>query len=192
MSTLEVKELSHPTGEVLKIATGKTLDLKSQGTTTLPTGSVLQVVQTYFTGTFATSVYSGIDITGLSVAITPSSTSSKILVTSTVSGFAHNDGPLLTLKRNGTTIGLADGAGSHGRMSFSGGLYTGDGGGSTYMQLVNTACYLDSPSSTSELTYKVYYQNTGNQLRVNHKENDSNDMQGSRSVSHITVQEIQG
>ena len=45
MSTLEVKELSHPTGEVLKIAAGKTLDLKSQGTTTLPTGSVLQVVQ---------------------------------------------------------------------------------------------------------------------------------------------------
>jgi len=43
MSTLELKELSHPAGEVIKIAAGKTLDLKSQGTTTLPTGSVLQV-----------------------------------------------------------------------------------------------------------------------------------------------------
>ncbi|MBT5704803.1 MAG: hypothetical protein HOI66_00690 [Verrucomicrobia bacterium] len=56
MSTLEVKELSHPTGEVLKIAAGKTLDLKSQGTTTLPTGSVLQVVQvTGSTGSTTTS-----------------------------------------------------------------------------------------------------------------------------------------
>ena len=44
MSTLTLKELSAPTGEVIKIAAGKTLDLKSQGTTTLPTGSVLQVV----------------------------------------------------------------------------------------------------------------------------------------------------
>jgi hypothetical protein len=53
MSTLELKELSHPSGEVIKIASGKTLDLNSQGTLVLPTvphakmpsGSVLQVVQ---------------------------------------------------------------------------------------------------------------------------------------------------
>ena len=53
MSTLTLKELSAPTGEVIKIAAGKTLDLNSQGTLVLPTiphakmpsGSVLQVVQ---------------------------------------------------------------------------------------------------------------------------------------------------
>ena len=45
MSTLEVKELSHPSGEVIKIAAGKTLDLKSQGSVTMPTGSVLKVTQ---------------------------------------------------------------------------------------------------------------------------------------------------
>ena len=44
MSTLELKELSHPSGEVIKIASGKTLDLKSQGSVTMPSGSVLQVV----------------------------------------------------------------------------------------------------------------------------------------------------
>ena len=37
MSTLTVKELSAPTGEVIKIAAGKTLDLNSQGTLILPT-----------------------------------------------------------------------------------------------------------------------------------------------------------
>ena len=31
MSTLELKELSHPSGEVIKIAAGKTLDLKVTG-----------------------------------------------------------------------------------------------------------------------------------------------------------------
>ena len=53
MSTLVIKELSAPSGEVIKIAAGKTLDLNSQGTLVLPTvphakmptGSVLQVVQ---------------------------------------------------------------------------------------------------------------------------------------------------
>ena len=44
MSTLSIKELSHPSGEVIKIAAGKTLDLNSQGSVTMPTGSVLQVV----------------------------------------------------------------------------------------------------------------------------------------------------
>jgi len=47
MSTLTLKELSAPAGEVIKIAAGKTLDLHSQGTTKMPAGSVIQVVQTY-------------------------------------------------------------------------------------------------------------------------------------------------
>ena len=46
MSTLEVKELSHPAGQVIKIAAGKTLDLNSQGSVTMPAGSVIQVAST--------------------------------------------------------------------------------------------------------------------------------------------------
>ena len=43
MSTISIKELSHPAGQVIKIASGKTLDLKTQGSVTMPTGSVLQI-----------------------------------------------------------------------------------------------------------------------------------------------------
>ena len=46
MSTLELKELSHPSGEVIKIAAGKTLDLNSQGSVMMPAGSVIQVAST--------------------------------------------------------------------------------------------------------------------------------------------------
>jgi hypothetical protein len=80
MSTLEVKELSHPAGQVIKIASGKTLDLKTQGSVTMPSGSVLQVVsvedpdQTTMTNT------SYVDVGGLTASITPSNASSKILV----------------------------------------------------------------------------------------------------------------
>jgi hypothetical protein len=56
--------------------------------TTLPaaiaTGKVLQVVQTTKTDTFTTTSTSFTDVTGLSVSITPSSASSKILIFSEI------------------------------------------------------------------------------------------------------------
>ncbi len=46
----------------------------------LPAGAVLQVVQTTKTDTFSTTSTSFTDITGMTVNITPSSTSNKVLV----------------------------------------------------------------------------------------------------------------
>jgi len=46
----------------------------------MPTGSVIQVQSTTKTNTFSTTSTSFTDVTGLSVSITPISTSSKILV----------------------------------------------------------------------------------------------------------------
>ena len=193
MSTLTVKELAAPTGYDLKIAAGETLDLKSQGTVTMPTGSVLQVKQAYKTDTFTTTASSDTDITGLSVSITPSSTSSKILVTSNVSGFSHNGlGGGFCIQRDSTKIGQADSSSSRVRTSFSGGLYTGDASGTGQMHFNAVACYLDSPSSTSALTYKVVGQLNGNTLRVNYEESDADNNDTNRGVSHITVMEIAG
>jgi hypothetical protein len=67
MSTLEVKELSHPAGEVLKIAAGKTLDLKSQGDVIMPTGSVIQVINSVDTGYAGVSTTSYVDIHSLTI-----------------------------------------------------------------------------------------------------------------------------
>jgi|13_taG_2_1085334.scaffolds.fasta_scaffold175992_1 hypothetical protein len=78
MSTLTVKELAAPTGYDLKIASGETLDLKSQGTVTMPAGAILQVVQGTSTTELDTNSSSFVD-SGLEATITPSSTSSKIL-----------------------------------------------------------------------------------------------------------------
>ena len=87
MSTLSIKELSHPSGEVIKIAAGKTLDLNSQGTLVLPTiphakmpsGSVLQVVNVYNTSQVASSSNSRFSLNTLSV--TPIGTGSKFAIT---------------------------------------------------------------------------------------------------------------
>ena len=81
MSTLELKELSAPAGEVIKIAAGKTLDLKSQGTTTLPTGSVLQVVSHLDTAQTTQTLSTSDTVVGnMEKAITPKGTNSKFLV----------------------------------------------------------------------------------------------------------------
>ena len=109
MSTLELKELSHPSGEVIKIASGKTLDLKSQGTTTLPTGSVLQVVSNYHApsghieGTNTSLVSMG---TAFELSITPKFSNSLILIDVLIS-MAHvvsGTGLMHTITKAGTPI----------------------------------------------------------------------------------------
>ena len=87
MSTLTLKELSAPTGEVIKIAAGKTLDLNSQGTLVLPTiphakmpsGSILQVVNVYSNNTVTSSSASRFILDTLSV--TPIGSGSKFAIT---------------------------------------------------------------------------------------------------------------
>ena len=64
------------------------LNYTGQGTippTKLPTNSVLQVISTTKTDTQTITGSSFVDITGLSATITPSSTSSKILISINVS-----------------------------------------------------------------------------------------------------------
>jgi len=170
-----------------------TASLPALGSAQMPTGSVLQVKQAYKTDIFSTSANSDTDITGLSVSITPSSTSSKILVTSNISGFSHNGlGGGFCIKRDSTKIGLADTSGSRTRTSFSGDLYTGDAAGTSQMHFNAVACFLDSPSSTSALTYKITAQCNGNTLNINHEETDSDGNDTTRCVSHITLMEIAG
>ena len=70
MSTLTLKELSHPAGQVIKISAGKTLDLKSQGIVTLPVGTVTQFVRATGSTQTASTSTSYVN-TNASVTITP-------------------------------------------------------------------------------------------------------------------------
>ena len=172
MSTLTLKELSAPTGEVIKIAAGKTLDLKSQGTTTLPTGSVLQVVSARTNTSQTTTSTSYVD-TNLSLAITPSSTSSKIHIQfsfSSVTLAAATSGCSFRLMRDSTSLFTP---------SVGHALYTD--ANQIYVQYGDTA--LDSPSTTSSITYKVQVR-TFNAASVN--------VGDTRFINTITLMEIQG
>ena len=148
-------------------------------------GTVLQVVSATKTDTFSTASTSLVDVTGLSVSITPSSATSKILVMVVASGGGDEatNGMNLALLRDATQIALGDASGSRSR---------GFGGNQqiTNAMHTNTAVYLDSPATTSATTYKVQASvNTGTGY-INRTHNDADNAYTTRGVSSITVMEI--
>jgi hypothetical protein len=155
-------------------------------------GAVLQVVSVTKTDTFSTTSTSYVDITGLSASITPSSSSSKILVVASIGGNTRNAlGGAPILLRDSTIINQAASDGSRGRGSFSGSLHTGDGSGDAVMVFsVNTTC-LDSPATTSSVTYKTQIKSfNGEAAFINRSEDNTDSGDRLRCVSTITLMEI--
>ena len=164
-----------------------TLTLPTNTGTLLSTasaGTVLQVVSTTKTDTFSTASTSYVDVTGLSVAITPTSTSSKILVN--VSIVVGSQGIFaVQLLRGSTTIGIADASGSHVQSSVA--SFTNSDANTT---AIGAFMYLDSPATTSATTYKIQAITQGATNYVNRTINDVNSIVGTRTASSITVMEI--
>ena len=155
----------------------------------LPAGSVLQVVQDVKLDTFTTSSTSFTDVTGLSVDITPSSTSSKVLVLVHCPITMGDAGGGMTLVRDSTEIFRANAGGSRQRFTATG-MYGIDE--SQYSGGTGTAVFLDSPSSTSSLTYKVQVKIRATTLYVGRTVYDTDNDNASRHASSITVMEIAG
>ena len=74
-------------------------------------GCIVQVVQAVKTDTASHDTNTWTDISGLSLSITPASTSNKILISFHGSGTTTNIG-FIRLLRDSTEIGSGDGAGS--------------------------------------------------------------------------------
>jgi hypothetical protein len=158
-------------------------------------GQVIQVVSTTKTDTFSTTVgVSGtgfVDITSLSVSITPSSTSNKILVFYNIMASNSNTSGRVyfKLKRATTDVVIGDAFSSCDRITTS---YFQQGG--TVSTGNSSFNYLDSPASTSALTYKVQTCSNGGDgtytTYINRQGNTgaANDA----TVSTITVMEIKG
>ena len=155
----------------------------------LPTGSVLQTKQAVKSDTQTTTDANFVDVTGLSVSITPSSTSSKILVYSNVMnvGTVGAAGAFTRILRDSTAIAISDTAGNRIRASAFG--YAPDNGDSRQHATV----FLDSPSTTNAVTYKVQFTANGTYTAYINRTQADNDTTGyARSISSITVMEIQG
>jgi len=154
-------------------------------------GKIGQVVQTQITGQVDISSSSAVyaDVTGLTVDITPVATSSKVLVMVTVNVGYDTGSIVFRLMRDSTAIAVGDAASNRAQCTF--GTRTAS---SPYgLDVVNMKeSWLDSPSSTSALTYKLQTHATGytETIRVNSTNDDSDVVYSFRPVSTITVMEI--
>ena len=153
-------------------------------------GGIVQVVQTEQTAASAISNPGGsfIDLSGMSVTITPTSSNSRIFIHAqiNITGRAANNVMHGRLDRNGTIIHLGDADGSKNR-SFAEGQPVPDGSSGQIICM-----FVDSPATTDPLIYKI--QVTSNNIiffnRAAHSENDNNT--GSRTASSIIAMEILG
>ena len=181
MSTLEVNSIQPlSSGSTITLgASGKTLSIPSGCTitnsgTATGFGKVGQIVQANTTTEVSNTTTSYAD-TGLTASITPTSTSSKILVTVHQNGARsqsdqNNNCIYLKLLRDSTDISQI----------FVYALYTGSGI-DLYGASLSTS-FLDSPSTTSATTYKTQFKNfvSGGHVRL----------QDTAAMSTITLLEI--
>ena len=161
--------------------------------TTATAGKILQVVQTVKTDQFTSTAYAYTDVTGMSVSITPASASNKILINFELQvGGTANNYASFRLLRDSTHIGVPTGSGVLG-----GGARVGTLGSLSHensYQLENTGTsFLDSPNTTSAITYKLQtsaYYNRTISINVPTSTSTSANSYTATGISTITVMEV--
>ena len=172
----------------------------------LPSGSaggIIQVKHTTKTDTWSHpgSYTTYAQVTGLDVTITPTRSDSKILITTSVNyatQYWQGYGALYKQVAGGSAA-IVDGAigaanGSVPRYSFSSLSYSGST--DAYNQYHGSLTYLDSPSTTSAVTYSIALRGYSNSYRVycnrNHDDGRTGDDYHGRGASFITAMEVCG
>ena len=157
------------------------------------TGSVLQVVSATKTSKFTTTSTSYTAVTGLSVAITPSSTSSKILISFNLNAGITGALGAIRLYRDATAIAIGDAISEPANNRMTVNVYNGgDDTNSTPNFSMST---LDSPSSTSQITYELRagcVQGSGTIVVNDQTSQVRNQAYSGVTASTITVMEIAG
>ena len=154
-------------------------------------GSILQVIQAVKTDTFGLSANAWTDIPGMSVTITPSSSSSKVLIECRIGIISISSttySVAFRLYRGATLIGGGDPVGNSESVFFrDSGMVNADHGGSSGNS------YLDSPATTSATTYKIQMKVQGGvsaYINRDYTGNNVSDVYGSRTISTLTALEV--
>ena len=154
-------------------------------------GKILQIQSTTKTDSYsASSTSTATDITGLSVNITPAAASHKVLVVFDVSVAVGGNygGQGIILVRNSTQICMATDFGNRTPAT----IKALGGGGNYYYPVSHGQNFLDSPNSTSQVTYKLQHidPSTSNDIYINRNWSGGNDAGYGRYTSSITVFEL--
>ena len=170
-STLKINNIDTATGSTITIPTGKQLIVTDEGGVRVP-GTIIQVISAQ--GTSTTSV-SGTTITagGVTVSITPKSTSSKIFVAYNLTmRFGHTDGGQQALFRK------IDSGSYSNIITFSRHvIYQNHSTGSNYQGQFLSFSHVDSPNTTGVVTYSHATAAFGGATTIMNPNNTSGDTQ---------------
>ena len=181
-------------GKLTRLATGADgTVLTSTGAGAVPAfealpaaAKILQVLQTVKTDTTSTTSTSFEDMTGMSVAITPSAATSKVYILCDINIGNATAGYFTHIRIQNDTTGAA--------------IYIADAHSVRCSALTRNANnqeisnvgpkYLDSPSTTSAVTYRVQWRVEGQTGYLNRNSADTADTSYGRTASSITVMEV--
>lgn len=156
---------------------------------TVTTGAIIQVKSTTKSDTFSMSSSTPADVTGLSVSITPTNASNKVLVFGALSAGNNTNNSVSVyprLMRDSTAIALGDTAGSRRRITSNASFLDNNSNMTTIPFM-----FLDSPATTSATTYKIQISaQTTNTIYVNRTNDDTDSDTYPRAISTITVMEV--
>tara|TARA_R100000655_G_scaffold69269_1_gene107493 strand:+ start:636 stop:1169 length:534 start_codon:yes stop_codon:yes gene_type:complete len=157
----------------------------------ISTGKVLQIQTTTKTDTFSTSSTSYTDVTGLSVSITPSSSSNKIFVMAHAAIDHGNSRTMMVqLVRGSTALHIGTAASNRPGATF---FTHSDEANDNTVHYTGAFQFLDTPNTTSATTYKLQARISSNNAgHINRTSVDSDNSNNARSASGITVMEIAG
>jgi hypothetical protein len=170
-------------------STGKVLDASA------PSGSIIQVVSSSLTSRFSTSSSSFVDI-GLSASITPSNSANKILLIFNGNANETYTNPSLgfrfvrTVGGSGVAVGVGD-------SSFSGQVQATVNWNRHSMETTDppdshnlSMNFLDSPATTSTITYSVQLMRYAGTAYVNGNPRNNNGTYDKSQISSLTLMEI--
>ena len=202
-----VGSVSHPTTSPLAATTGNfTGNVTSSGTVTatsfsgdgsaltgVSAGKVLQIAYGELTTKVSITSGSFVDI-GLSASITPASASNYLIVIPSISAGIPNNGSVasfdLTDSSNTSIVNHTDALSNRIK-----GIGQITAGGSTvgFVSMLHFGMPMKiSPNTTSQVTYKVRAKRDGSTLQINATGNDTDNATYVRTVSTLTIMEIEG
>ena len=154
-------------------------------------GGIIQVKQAVVTSVESTTSSTFSVIPGLSVSITPTRSDSKIMIMVDTKIGTNGGGAYIKLLRDSTDIYVGDTASGKTPclQQTYGGSDTGEG---QYGMAKSGGTFLDSPATTSAVTYSVHWKRENSAtMYINRSASDSGAYVG-RGASSITVMEISG
>ena len=159
-------------------------------------GRIIQVKQTVDTYTSSKTGTSAVQVGNLAVAITPKSSSNKILIQVDLKLGATSGSvePMIRLLRSvsgGSTdyVYQGGGAGSRSQVMFGGDEFHANNAPWELIQVAGT--YLDNAQSTGVHTYRLYWNIVNsNTLYLNRTHQDNNAVALPRAASSITAMEV--